>query len=215
MTDTPAGCVTGHNLISCIGELSSPDYDDLNDCTRIATRSADLVSNRHASSPLWLEEYVRTLQFLGWKLYEGSISTRISIDVCGTLADLLVKRAQTTQDRQQGNAMIDTLDALQANHPATHSLDTESLKGRRFQVLPARYDKRGNLDIAVFNIELKATIEKSNFLFWSWEEQSAKIIQSRAFLKLDRDKLDQKRPLMESKLREHVMKRFALRKQQP
>lgn len=212
MTNIPTGSVTAHNLISCISELALTDYDDLTDCTRIATRSADRASDRHSQSSLWLEEYLRTLMFLGWSLYEDSIRTLTRIDVSGNLADVLVEHAQNTRDRQQGNAMIDTLDALKVNQPAILSLDTESLYGRRFQVLPARYDQHGDLNIAVFNLALNATTEKSNFLFWSWEDRSATLVQSRAYLKLDRDKLNEKRPLMASKLREHAMKRFALRK---
>ncbi|WP_347903777.1 hypothetical protein [Pseudomonas purpurea] len=209
---TPHGLVTGHNLISCIDGLSLQDFDDLTNCTRIATRSADLVHNRFTNSQHWLDEYVRTLMFLGWSLHEGAITTRTRSDISGSIADFLVRSAQTMNDSRQGNAMIDTLDALKPNKPAILSLDEESHKGHRFQVAPSRYDSRGNLHMAVFNLELVANTEKSSFLFWAWEKQSATLVQQSAFLKLDRDVLDTKRELMETKLREQVMKRFALRK---
>lgn len=61
--------------------------------------------------------------------------------------------------------MIDTLDALKPDKPAVVSLDEESLLGNRFQVIPARYDSKGILQIAVFNLELVADTKKSNFLF--------------------------------------------------
>ena len=211
----PSGMVTGPNLISCIGELTLQDFDDLTDCTHIATRSADLVHNRFANSQYWLDEYVRTLMFLGWSLHEGSITTRIRFDVSGSVADFLVRKAQALNDSQQANAMIDTLDALRPDTGAVRSLDDESLKGRRFQVLPARYDSSRNLHIAVFNLELVANETKNGFLFWSWEKQSANLVQQSAFLKLNRAILDTKRPLMETKLREQVMKRFTLRKVNP
>jgi len=211
----PSGMVTGPNLISRIGELTLQDFDDLTDCTHIATRSADLVHNRFANSQYWLDEYVRTLMFLGWSLHEGAITTRIRFDFSGSVADFLVRKAQALNDSQQANAMIDTLDALRPDTDAVRSLDDESLKGRRFQVLPARYDSSRNLHIAVFNLELVANETKNGFLFWSWEKQSANLVQQSAFLKLNRAILDTKRPLMETKLREQVMKRFTLRKVNP
>ncbi|WP_339523073.1 hypothetical protein [Pseudomonas sp. EL_65y_Pfl2_R96] len=213
--NTPCGMVTGHNLISCIDELSLQDFDDMTDCTRIATRSADLGHGRFANSQDWLEEYVRTLMFLGWSLHEGVIRTRTRSDITGSVADLLVRSAQSMSDSRQGNAMIDTLDALKPEKPVVLSLDEESRKGRRFQVAPSRYDSSGNLHMAVFNLELVANTEKSGFLFWSWEKQTAKIVQQSAFLKLDREVLDTKRELMEKKLRDQIMKRFALAKRQP
>jgi hypothetical protein len=115
-------------------------------------------------------------------------------------------------DIRQGNAMIDTLDALKPDKPALFSLDEESLMGERFQVIPARYDSKGFLEIAVFNLELVAHTRKSSFLFWNWENQAAKIIQQRAFLKLDKRILETNRALIEKKRREIAMKRFDLRK---
>lgn len=212
-TDTTSGIVTGHNLISFIDELSLQDFDDLTDCTQLATRSADLAHNRFATSQHWLDEYVRTLIFLGWSLHEGAITTRTRVTVSGSIADVLVQSAHTMNPRQ-GNAMIDTLDVLKPDKPALLSLDEESLKGHRFQVAPSRYDSKGNLHMAVFNLELVADTERSSFLFWPWEKQSAKLVQQKAFLTLNRAVLDTKRALMADSLRGQVMKRFALRKRQ-
>jgi hypothetical protein len=214
-TQTPTGVVAGHNLVSCIGELSLQDFNELTDCTRLATRSADLTQNRFANSNYWLDEYVRTLMFLGWSLHGSVITTRTRSTLTGSVADFLVQRAKTMEDPRQGNAMIDTLDALKADTPAALSLDQESLRGRRFQVAPSRYDTRGNLHMAVFNLELVADTQKSGFLFWPWEKQSATLVQQSAFLKLNRAELDTKRELMANKLRDQVMKRFALRRPQP
>jgi hypothetical protein len=212
--EPPSGVVTHHNLISCIDELSLQDFDDLTDCTRLSTRSADLAHNRFGNSRNWLDEYVRTLIFLGWSLHEGAITTRTRVTVSRSIADFLVQSAQTMNPRQ-GNTMIDTLDALVSDQPAVLSLDEESLKGRRFQVAPSRYDSSGNLHMAIFNLELVADTEHSRFLFWPWDNQSAKLVQQSAFLKLDRNVLDTKRALMATKLRDQIMKRFALRKRQP
>ncbi|HEF4761805.1 TPA: hypothetical protein SAN82_004263 [Pseudomonas putida] len=206
------GILTGHNLVSCIDELSPQDYHDLSHCTQIATKSADMVGSRFASSAAWLNEYVSTLNFFGWSVFEDAIQTRTRCDVSQSVADYLVKSAHRMHDTRQGNAMIDTLDALRPDKPALCSLDEESLMGERFQVLPARYDSKGFLEIAVFNLELVTHTKKSGFLFWSWEKQAAKIIQSRAFLKLDKRVLETKRTLLENKCRELLMKRFDLRK---
>jgi len=212
---TPTGAVTGHNLISGSDEGARQDFDDITNCTRIATRSADLAHNRFTNSPYWLEEYIRTLMFLGWSLHDGVITTRTRTVVSGSIADFLVQSAHTMSDPRQGNAMIDTLDALKPDELAVLSLDEESIKGRRFQVAPSRYDSNGNLHMAVFNLELVADTEKSSFLFWPWENQSAKLVQQRAFLKLDRDVLETKRALIATKLSDQIMKRFALRKIRP
>ncbi|AWM90061.1 hypothetical protein DJ564_04155 [Pseudomonas sp. 31-12] len=209
---TPAGVLTHHNLISCIGELPLQDLDDLTDCTRLSTRSADLAYNRFGNSQVWLEEYVRTLMFLGWSLHEGAITTRTRATISGSIAEFLVQSARTINPRQ-GNAMIDTLDALKSDKPAVLSLDNESLKGRRFQVAPSRYDSSGNLHLAIFNLELVADTERNSFMFWPWENQSAKLVQQSAILKLNRHVLDTKRALMATKLRDQIMNRFALRRQ--
>lgn len=206
------GILTGHSLVSCIDELSPQDYLDLTHCTQIATKSADRVASRFANSTAWLDEYVSTLNFFGWAVFQDAIQTRTRYDVSQSVADYLVRSAHGMHDTRQGNAMIDTLDALKPDKPALYSLDEESLMGERFQVLPARYDSKGFLEIAVFNLELVAHTKKSSFLFWSWEKQAAKIIQSRAFLKLDKRILEGKRTLLENKCRELLMKRFDLRK---
>ena len=212
MSNEPlTGALTNHNLVSCIGDLSLHDFDDLTDCKRIATRSADLAHNRYANSQPWLDEYARTLMYLGWALHEGAITTRKRSCIKGSIADFLVQSAEK-MNALQGNAMIDTLDALKTDTPAIVSLDRESLRGKRFQVVPVRYDNKGDLHMAIFNLELVADVEKDSFLFWTWEEPSTSLVQQRAFLKLDRDKLSVNRALMEEKLLRITAQRFALRK---
>jgi hypothetical protein len=207
-----SGALTGHSLTSCIDELSLQDHKDLTDCTQIATKSADMLCSRFTDSSTWLHEYVNTLDFLGWSVFENAIFTRTHSVISQSVAHFLVQSAEGMRDSRQGNAMIDTLDALKPDKSALFSLDKESLMGEGFQVIPARYDSRGFLEIAVFNLELVVTTRKSGFLFWNWEDQDAQITQRRASLKLDRYKLENKKPLIEKKLREITMKRFELRK---
>lgn len=207
-----SGALTGHSLTSCIDELSLQDHKDLTDCTQIATKSADMLCSRFTDSSTWLHEYVNTLDFLGWSVFENAIFTRTRSVISQSVAHFLVQSAEGMRDSRQGNAMIDTLDALKPDKSALFSLDKESLMGEGFQVIPARYDSRGFLEIAVFNLELVVTTRKSGFLFWNWEDQDAQITQRRASLKLDRYKLESIKPLIEKKLREITMKRFELRK---
>jgi hypothetical protein len=207
-----SGALTGHSLTSCIDELSLQDHKDLTDCTQIATKSADMLCSRFTDSSKWLHEYVNTLDFLGWSVFEDAIFTRTRSVISQSVAHFLVQSAEGMRDSRQGNAMIDTLDALKPDKSALFSLDEESLMGEGFQVIPARYDSRGFLEIAVFNLELVVTTRKNGFLFWNWEDHEAQITQRRASLKLDRYKLENKKPLIEKKIREFTMKRFELRK---
>ncbi|WP_413703649.1 hypothetical protein [Pseudomonas sp. Pseusp16] len=211
-TKTPAGALTAHNLISCIEQLSLQDYDDFTHCTQIATRSADMVSSRFANSTKWLHEYVTTLNFLGWSVFQDAIFSRTQHTLSSSIAEFLVQSAQAMPDTRQGNAMIDTLDALKTDEPALYSLDQQSLLGERFQVIPARYDSKGFLEVAVFNLELVTSTKRSNFLFFHTEEQTTKIIQHRAILKLDKNVLESKRALIDRKRSEIRMKRFDLQK---
>ena len=210
--ENPPGLLTGHSLVSCMGDLSLQDHDNLTDSTQIATRSADMVYSRFLDSTQWLDEYVSTLHFLGWSVFQDAIVTRKRSGLSRSVADFLVQSAQAMPDTRQGNAMIDTLDGLKHNEPALLSLDEQSLMGRRFQVIPARYDEQGTLTIAVFNLELVAYTKKSSFLFWDWEGHAAAIIQQRAYLKLNRTKLEINRAIIERKVRELKMKKFDLRK---
>jgi len=207
-----SGALTGHSLTSCIDELSLQDHKDLTDCTQIATKSADMLCSRFTDSSTWLHEYVNTLDFLGWSVFENAIFTRTRSVISQSVAHFLVQSAEGMRDSRQGNAMIDTLDALKPDKSALFSLDKESLMGEGFQVIPARYDSRGFLEIAVFNLELVVTTRKSGFLFWNWEDQDAQITQRRASLKLDRYKLENKKPLIEKKPREITLETFELRK---
>lgn len=206
------GLVTGPTLLSYIEALSLQDHNDIADCNNIATRSADLGHHRYADPKGWFEEYARTLNFLGWSLYGNSIHTRTQHIVSGSVADFLVESAQAMRDSRQANAMIDTLDTLKTNTPAMLSLDEETRKGETFQIIPARYDSQGNLNIALYKLELSVDISRRSFLFWDWEKRSARIIQRKAFLKLNRRELDSKRVLIKKKLDEYLMRRFALRK---
>lgn len=208
----PSGLLTGPNLVSCISELSLEDYDALTHSTQLATRSADLGFSRFLDSAEWMNEYVSTLKFLGWLVFQDSIFTRTRHWVDKTVADFLVSSAQAMPDTRQGNAMIDTLDALKCDEPAKDSLDEESLMGERFQVIPARYDAKGVIEIAVFNLELVADSKTSNFVYRDLYGQSAKIVQHRAYLKLDKEKFDRARAIRDKKRREISMTRFELRK---
>ncbi|TNF81534.1 hypothetical protein FGE05_16715 [Pseudomonas sp. ICMP22404] len=209
------GLVTGPNLLSYIETLSLQDHNDIADCNNIATRSADLGHHRYTDSKGWFEEYVRTLNFLGWSLYDDTIFTRTRHLVSGSVADFLVQGAQAMKDSRQANAMIDTLDALKADQPAMLSFDKETRHGETFQIIPARYDSRNDVHIAVYKLELSVDIKKHNFLFWDWEKRSAKIIQQQAFFKLDRIHLNNKRTLIKKKLDEHLMRRFNLKRNRP
>jgi hypothetical protein len=205
------GLVTGPNLFSYLETPSLQDYNDIADCNNIATRSADLGHHRYGDAQGWFEEYARTLNFLGWSLYGDSIFTTTRHIISGSVADFLVESAHGMRDTRQANAMIDTLDTLKTNHPAMFSLDAESRDGESFQVIPARYDLQGNLNIALYKLELNVHVKKHGFLFWEWEKSSARIIQRKAYLKLDRSELDSKRALMKKKLDESLMRRFTLR----
>ncbi|WP_433861157.1 hypothetical protein [Pseudomonas thivervalensis] len=206
------GLVTGPSLLSYIEVPSLQDHNDIADCNNIATRSADLGHHRYADPKGWFEEYARTLNFLGWSLYGDTLHTRTQHIVSGSVADFLVESAQAMRDSRQANAMIDTLDTLKTNNPAMLSLDKETREGETFQIIPARYDLQGNLNIALYKLELSVDIRRRSFLFWNWEKRSASIVQRKAFLKLNRRELDSKRMLIKKKLDEHLMKRFALRK---
>ncbi|UZE24420.1 hypothetical protein LOY67_03105 [Pseudomonas sp. B21-056] len=209
------GLVTGPNLLSYIETLSLQDHNDIADCNNIATLSADRGHNRYTDSKGWFEEYVFTLKYFGWALYEDSIFTRTKHLVTGSVADFLVQSAQVMKDSRQANAMIDTLDALKADQPAVLSFDRETRQGETFQIIPARYDSRNNVHIAVYKLELSVDIRKHNFLFWDWEKRSAKITQQQAFFKLDRHQLNSKRTLIKNKLNDHLMRRFNLRRNRP
>ena len=210
-----SGVLTGPNLLSCIEDMSLADHDDLTHCTQIATLSADMSCSRFVDSTKWLDEYVKTLDFFGWSVFQDAIFTRTRHDVLRSVADFLVESAETMPDSRQGNAMIDTLDALKPDKPALLSLDQESLLGRHFQVIPARYDSKGVLEIPVFNLELVASTKESNFLYVESEKRSAKIIQQRACLKLDKRKFETRRTLIDKKRREIRMKRFNLPRTTP
>ena len=195
-----SGVLTGPTLLSSIEDISLADHDDLTHCTQIATQSADTACSRFVDSTKWLNVYMTTLSFLGWSVFQDAIFTRT---------------AGKMPDSRQGNAMIDTLDALKPDKPALLSLDQESLRGRHFQVIPVRYDAKGCLEIAVFNLELVASTNESNFLYVESEKRSATIIQQRAYLKLDKRILGTKRTLIDKKRREIKMKRFDLLKNNP
>lgn len=117
------GILTGHNLVSLIGDISPQDHDDLTHCTQIATKSADMLCSRFVDSAKWLHEYVSTLNFLGWSVFEDAIVTRTRYDISKSVAEFLIQSAQRMRDTRQGNAMIDTLEALKTDKPALHSLD--------------------------------------------------------------------------------------------
>ncbi|WP_434560871.1 hypothetical protein [Pseudomonas sp. R1-6] len=208
---TLTGLVTGPNLFSYIGALSLQDHDDIADCTNIATLSADLGYLRHANPRDWFGEYVNTLNFLGWGLYDGSIFESTQHSLSGSVAEFLVRSADAMRDSRQANAMIDTLDTFKANSPALLSFDTETLQGESFQIAPARYDSQGNLHIALFKLELSVNVKRSSFLFWNWENRTARVIQRKAYLRLDRSRLDTRRESIRKKLDEQLMRRFALR----
>lgn len=208
----PSGITTGPNLISCISELSLQDHDNLTHCTQIATQSADLIARRHVDAQKWLDEYVTTMVYLGWSAFEDAIFTRTRHDVPNSVAEFLIQKTEALADAPQRNALIDTLDALKYDNPALLSLDRETRLGEHFQVIPARYDSRGILEISILNLELQTYTKQTSFLFFDSRERASKITQQRVRLKLDNRKFEQKRTLIEKRRGEIRMQRFNLRK---
>ncbi|MGN4049018.1 hypothetical protein [Pseudomonas sp. SM4] len=212
--ETPTGILENHNLISLIGSLPIEDYDYLTDCTRIVTMLSERSTSRFGDSLEWAQEYYSNLQYFGWKALDGGRYTETQKhNISGTIADHLVQNIEVFNGRPQGNAMIDTLDALSSDETALVSFDKESSMGRRFQVAPTHYDSKGNLHLAVFQLELISKVKQSKFLFWKWEETSTTLLQRKAFFVLDRNILDeQKMRLFEVLRKKLTAQRFALRK---
>lgn len=215
--DTPFGVLENHNLISIISRLSLEDYDYLTDCTRIVTMMSERRVSRFGDSLEWIQEYFSNLQFFGWRALDLERYTeRVKYNISGTIADHLVQNVALHQGNRQGNAMIDTLDALGANKTALLSFDNESNRGRRFQVAPTHYDTKGNLHLTVFQLELISRVKKNNFLFWAWEDKSTTLVQRQADFVLERSLLDeQKLRLFEVLRQKLVAQRFALSIKRP
>lgn len=209
--DAPVGALIHHNLISCSKELSLQDYDDLTDSKLIASRHADSQHNRFTDAEHWLKNYALALMELGWELRDNLVTTTTQTTITSSVAEFLVDSSKA-MDNAQGNAMIDTLDALKTDQPAIFSLDRESRNGQRFQTASTKYDSKGNLHIAVFNLELVSRIERSSFLFWSWKDESVEIIQKKAIFKLNRADFDTQRTRIQSLIRKIAAQRFELRK---
>ncbi|KAB0491837.1 hypothetical protein [Pseudomonas vancouverensis] len=210
--DIPFGVLENHNLISIISRLSLEDYDYLTDCTRIVTMLSERRVSRFGDSTEWIQEYFSNLQYFGWRALNMERYTEtVKFIMSGSVAEHLVQNIELHQGIRQGNAMIDTLDALGANKTALLSFDNESNRGRRFQVAPTHYDAKGNLHLTVFQLELISRVEKNNFLFWAWEDKSTILIQRRADFVLERSLLDEQRLRLFEVLRQKlVAQRFAL-----
>jgi len=209
--DVPIGALIDHNLIPCSKELSLQDYDDLTDSKLIASRYADSQHNRFIDAERWLDKYARSLMEFGRELRDDVITTKTQTTITSSVAEFPVDSSKA-MDNAQGNAMIDTLDALKTDQPAIFSLDRESRNGQRFQTASTKYDSKGNLHIAVFNFELVSRIDRSSFLFWSWKDESVKIIQQKAIFKLNRADFDSQRTRMRALISKITAQRFALRK---
>ncbi|XXE51991.1 hypothetical protein J3P96_24570 [Pseudomonas sp. R3-56] len=212
---TLTGLITGPSLFSYIETLSLSEHDDIADCNNFAILLADEKYNRYYDPERWLAQYIGVLKALGWSIYQDAIFTRTQHILTGSVADFLVESANGMSDSRQGNAMIDTLDSLKTNSPALLSFDRESGSGDSFQVVPARYDARGLLNIAVFKLELNAYMKRTNFLFWTWEKRSARIVQRKAYLRLNKTILDGQRELINRRLEKKRMERFDLSQNRP
>jgi hypothetical protein len=212
---TLTGLITGPSLFSYIETLSLSEHDDIADSNSFATLIADEKHNRYYYPERWLALYVGVLQGIGWSVYEDSIFTKTQHFLTSSVADFLVESASAMSDTRQGNAMIDTLDSLKINSPALLAFDRASASGDSFQVIPARYDDKGIINIAVFKLELNARTKRTNFLFWTWEKYSAEIIQRKAYLKLNTTILEGHREMINERLEEKRMKRFDLSQNRP
>ncbi|WP_434558788.1 hypothetical protein J3P95_22105 [Pseudomonas sp. Z5-35] len=206
------GLVTGPNLISYIETLSLQDHDYIADTNHLATLSADLEHDRYTAQKSWFDSYIHTLRYMGWSLYKDSTFTSTRHIVTNSVADFLVESADAMKDFRQANAMIDTLQAMKSDNPAMLSFDKESRQGESFQVVPARYDSEGNLHIAFYKLELRVRNRSSRFLFWNLEEHSARIIQHKAYMRLDRKEMARISEYIKQKANGSLMRRFALRK---
>ena len=208
MNELLSGLVTGPTLTSYVETMSLRDHDDLADIQNIATKYADESKYRYADSDDWFTDYLQAMDNFGW-ITNGYFNELTLNDATMSLADYVV---WMIKDPVEKNAMIDTFDSLKLNNPALLSLGEESGEGQSLQVIPAKYDSRGNLSIRIIQVQLFSETKNGNFLFWNWENRSAKIVRRTAHLVLDREKLEHWRPRLNELINKFRMSRFALRK---
>ncbi|KAA0967715.1 hypothetical protein [Pseudomonas sp. ANT_H12B] len=205
--------VTGPTIVSMEGG-SLQDFDDVTDCTLIASLNADLEASRFTHSQQWFNSYGSCLDWIGWEPVGDSYTQRrdtISGNVVQTYLTSLSSRQNTKLGSSVINLLIDSFDAVKGNGPAIYSLDQETARGELFQVTPFWRDGAGKLRMQVSRLKLVASVKSGQFLFFEMDDDSASLLQHYAEFVLNEARLNEKRQRIQQKLKENRMARFKLR----
>lgn len=208
--------ITGPSIIACVSGVSLQDSEDITDCTQLALWAADQTYNRFASPGDWLNEYARTMRFLGWNPL-GEVIRNFRHELTGSVTEHYLQQVASDDpsSRALRSTLIDTFAAIEQDKPAQLSLRQESLNGQHFQIAPVQYAANGQLSLKVSQFNLAAVGQVQEFLFWAWRTESAVLKERVVRFTLDRRTLEAQRPFLVRKISEIRMARFRLRLRAP
>lgn len=205
--------ITGPNIVSMESE-SLQDFDDFTDCTMVSSLNADREANRFKQPGQWFNGYGSCLDWIGWEPV-GNTYTRRQDVIWGNVVQTYLQSVSARQNFKLGspiiNVLVDSFNAINNNSTVTYALDKETAKGELFQVTPLWRDRTGKLRMQVSRLQLVTRARADRFLFARLEDRSASLLQYYAEFVLNEKTLNEKRGLIQQKLRENTMARFKLR----
>jgi hypothetical protein len=202
--------IVGNSLVPYVAGMSRQDKRDVNYSSRLARWGADSKYDRQTQSADWFLYYAGVLKMLGWVPSGDAITEVHHPNFSGSVVEAYLRTISGVGTIAVAQVTHSAVNALRADKPALRSFSLESVAGDDFQIMPVEYDSQQRLKMTVNHFRLSSTFKTEEFLFFKWQERSAKLVQSYGRFLLDRAIFEQNRAFLERRIKEIAISVFDL-----
>lgn len=200
--------VLGDNLLSYVAGLSRDDKRNVHRCIRFARYSADTKFKGDSLSGEWFVYYASVLQFLGWEPKQKSVVEIVYSDFSGSVRQAYLNALRVSEKSSVADVTVQTFSALSDDRVVLATFARETREGENFHIVPVQYNAQGNLELRANHFRLFALAKREDFLFFNWEEETAKLSQHYGRFTLDKKTFAEKKDFLDRRIREIALGTF-------
>jgi hypothetical protein len=194
--------VVGNTLVACVTGLSRREKQDVTKSCQLAKWDADRRFKSTIHPGEWFLRYAAVLKNLGWLPSGDEITEVHHPDFSGSITRAYLKWIAGAGSDSMMEITANMLKALKADATAMEFFSRNSLLGEDFRIVSAERDGQGYLRMVANHFRLLSSVKRKEFIFWEWEEQTAKLLQNFGHFRLDVQTFEQKREFLERRIEE-------------
>lgn len=202
--------VSGGTVASFTRSVSLEDEQIVLDCDTYLQQYTDERYDRQTQWYEWLQHYTQGFWNLGWIHQRPVMLESQKVTLYEPISDAVLKILEPMVDAVAYATAMQAFEALKSNMKASALLAEKSGSehGRQFLTLPCTYDAEGRLTSSVVHSWYMAKVDPERFLFLSWENHEATLIQHYGTFTLDRERFAEIEQAMRDKMADRGRRYF-------